>query len=170
MNICLRCPLHKTKINRIVGVGLPSVRFLFLCETPSVSEDLIGKGFVSDANRLLQEIIKRAGIDLSDCYFAYIVQCRACDAKKNPNRLPSEDEILFCMPNVLLALQEVNFQGVIFIDSLVDKYYRSRVHVPHIKITSPNLIKIKGGRASNLYIDTIQRLERFHDKIIGTGI
>lgn len=170
MNICLRCPLHKTKINRITGIGMMTARFLFLSETPSVSEDLIGKGFVSDSNKLLQEIILKSGIKLSDCYFSYMVQCRACDSKRSTNRLPTEEEILACMPNVLNVLGTLRFQGVVLIDSLVDKYYRTRVHVPHIKITNPNLIKIKGGRASNLYIDTIQKLERFHDKIISTGI
>lgn len=165
MNICLRCALHKSKINRIAGSGFDSARFLFIIETPAVSEDLIGKGFVSDANKLLMEIITKAGIPLTDCYFSYMVQCRACDSKRSSNRIPSEQEILACMPNVLETIGQINFQGAVLVDALVDKYYRARVHVPHIKITSPNLIKIKGGRASNLYIDTIQRLERFSDKI-----
>lgn len=165
MNICLRCQLHKSKINRIPGIGKPFARFLFITETPAMSEDLIGKGFVSDANKLLIEMIGKSGINLDDCYFVYMVQCRACDGKNKPNRIPSEQEILACMPNVLDTIGKISFHGVVLVDALVDKYYKTRVHVPHIMITSPNLIKIKGGRMSNLYIDTIRRLERFNDKI-----
>jgi uracil-DNA glycosylase family 4 len=158
--------LHKTKNNTLGGIGSANAKILFIQESPSFSEDLLGKAFISDGNKILKEMIVRAGISPTDCFFTYMVHCRACIKKDDMhNRLPNEAEILACMPNVLEIIQMVRYNGIVFIDALVEKYYKSKITVPHITLTSPNLIKIKGGKASNLFIDNLQKLERFYDKI-----
>ena len=158
---CQNCPLYKTRIRQVIGRGEPEARLVFIRESPSSSEDTLGRAFVSDSSKVLMEMIARVGIPIDECYFTYMVQCRA------GGRAPSAEEIMACMPNIGFELGVVQYSGAIFIGDVVEKYWKNRIKSPYVKLTDLNIIFAKGGPASNLFIDNLNKLERFYAKVQG---
>jgi len=76
-NDCIKCELHKTRNNVVIGVGNRNAEVLFIGEGPGENEDLKGEPFVGRAGKLLDDMLKI--IDLSrdnNVYIANIVKCR----------------------------------------------------------------------------------------------
>ncbi len=90
---CRKCRLWKNKKNAVPGEGNYSAEIMFVGEAPGKTEDEQGKPFVGKAGQLLNEILKRNGIDRKDVYITNVVKCRPPG-----NRNPLSDEIEACFP------------------------------------------------------------------------
>ncbi|MGA2091314.1 MAG: uracil-DNA glycosylase, partial [Endomicrobiales bacterium] len=100
---CTRCPLGKTRINFVFGVGNPRARLMFVGEGPGFDEDHKGEPFIGRAGQLLNKIIEAMGMLRSDVYIANIVKCHPMkDPSDNElranDRPPTAEEMACCLP------------------------------------------------------------------------
>jgi uracil-DNA glycosylase len=90
---CPLCKLARTRKNAVPGEGQISAKIMFIGEAPGRSEDEKGKPFVGAAGQILDNVLKKAGIERSQVFITNIVKCRPPN-----NRVPEEDELIACRP------------------------------------------------------------------------
>jgi len=90
---CPLCKLSRTRKNAVPGEGQVSAKLMFIGEAPGKNEDLKGKPFVGAAGRILDEAMKKAGLERSKVFITNVVKCRPPS-----NRVPEEDERTACRP------------------------------------------------------------------------
>jgi DNA polymerase len=90
---CPLCKLSRTRRNAVPGEGQVSAKIMFIGEAPGKNEDLEGKPFVGSAGRILDQAMKKAGIERSKVFITNVVKCRPPS-----NRVPEEDERIACQP------------------------------------------------------------------------
>ena len=90
---CPLCKLARTRKNAVPGEGQVFAKIMFIGEAPGRSEDEKGKPFVGAAGRILDDLLKKAGIERSQVFITNIVKCRPPN-----NRVPEEDELIACRP------------------------------------------------------------------------
>jgi len=100
---CNKCPLGKTKLNFVFGVGSPYSDIMFIGEGPGFQEDHKGEPFIGRAGMLLDKIIEAMGYKRSSVYIANIVKCHPMKDPSNPelknnDRPPTQQEMQTCKP------------------------------------------------------------------------
>ncbi|MDQ4101877.1 MAG: uracil-DNA glycosylase [Thermoproteota archaeon] len=90
---CPLCKLARTRKNAVPGEGQISAKVMFIGEAPGRNEDEKGKPFVGAAGRILDNLLRKAGIERSQVFITNIVKCRPPN-----NRVPEEDELIACRP------------------------------------------------------------------------
>ncbi len=94
---CTLCPLHKGRTNAVPGDGpIHDLNIMIVGEAPGRNEDLAGKPFVGSGGKLLDSILKEAGLNRSEVYITNIVKCRP-----PKNRKPKTHEVETCTSNYL---------------------------------------------------------------------
>ena len=87
------CALCSGRTNAVPGEGDANAKLVFIGEGPGATEDAMGRPFVGQAGKLLDEIIQAIGLRREDVYITNIVKCRPPQ-----NRKPLPDEMAACMP------------------------------------------------------------------------
>lgn len=134
---CTRCPLGKSRINFVFGVGNPKARLMFVGEGPGFAEDHKGEPFIGRAGQLLNKIIEAIGMLRSDVYIANIVKCHPMKDPSDPelrgnDRPPTPEEMACCMPYlerqieiikpaVICTLGTTASQGLLGVDTGISK-------------------------------------------------
>lgn len=97
---CKGCPLYLPATQTVFGEGPARARVLMIGEQPGSEEDLAGKPFVGPAGRLLDELLKKAGIDRRDVYVTNAVKHFKFDirGKLRMHQTPRQPEIQACFP------------------------------------------------------------------------
>src|ERR671939_508060 len=90
---CPLCKLARTRKNAVPGEGQLAAKIMFIGEAPGRSEDEEGKPFVGAAGRILNDLLKKVGIERSQVFITNIFKCRPPS-----NRMPEEDEVAACKP------------------------------------------------------------------------
>lgn len=90
---CQRCPLYKTKIKDVPGIGDQKAKVMFIGEAPGKEEDLIGEPFIGSAGKFLTEMIESIGLFRNDVYIANVLKHRPPE-----NRDPEPSEVEACWP------------------------------------------------------------------------
>ena len=90
---CPLCKLARTRKNAVPGEGQLAAKIMFVGEAPGRSEDEKGRPFVGAAGRILDDMLKKAGIERSEVFITNVVKCRPPG-----NRVPEEDEAAACRP------------------------------------------------------------------------
>ncbi len=90
---CPLCKLSRSRKNAVPGEGQLSTKIMFIGEAPGHSEDKEGRPFVGAAGRILDDLLKKAGIERSQVFITNMVKCRPPN-----NRVPKEDELTACRP------------------------------------------------------------------------
>jgi uracil-DNA glycosylase len=88
---CVRCPLHQTRTQVVVGSGDPDADVLFVGEAPGYHEDKDGVPFVGAAGKLLDKLLAGIGMTRADVFVANVLKCRPPG-----NRDPLAAEIEAC--------------------------------------------------------------------------
>jgi uracil-DNA glycosylase family 4 len=94
--VCTRCPLAKTRLHVVFGVGDSQTNLLFIGEAPGEQEDLKGEPFVGRAGQLLDKILAAIQMKREQVYITNILKCRPPN-----NRSPHASEIEQCEPYLL---------------------------------------------------------------------
>ena len=98
---CQRCKLAKLGRTQVVfGVVNPQASIMFVGEGPGFYEDQQGEPFVGAAGKLLNELLKSAGLSRAEVYIANVVKCRPPN-----NRDPEPDEVETCKPFLLQQIE-----------------------------------------------------------------
>jgi DNA polymerase len=93
---CQSCPLGRTRIRFVFGMGDPGARVLFVGEAPGADEDAQGLPFVGRAGQLLTKIIESTGaFKRNGVFIANVLKCRPPG-----NRTPQPEEVGPCLPHL----------------------------------------------------------------------
>jgi uracil-DNA glycosylase family 4 len=90
---CTRCELHQGRTQAVCGVGDTSADWLIIGEAPGADEDAQGEPFVGRAGKLLNEMLRAAGLTREQVFIANILKCRPPE-----NRDPKTAEVEQCLP------------------------------------------------------------------------
>lgn len=91
---CARCGLSAGRTHIVVDRGNPAAKVLIVGEAPGQNEDLEGKAFIGRAGKLLDSLLREAGIEPeTDVLIANVVKCRPPN-----NRPPTPQEAEACLP------------------------------------------------------------------------
>ncbi len=99
---CVRCELAKTRTQVVFGDGpyLPpgQIGIMIVGEAPGEDEDKQGKPFVGRSGRLLDSMLKQAGLERSQLWVSNTNKCRPVliEAGKYKNRAPTPAEQKAC--------------------------------------------------------------------------
>ncbi len=91
---CRLCALHSGRTHLVVDRGNPEASLLLIGEGPGAEEDRKGRAFVGASGKLLDEMLREAGLEPDeDLLIANVVKCRPPD-----NRPPKREEVDCCLP------------------------------------------------------------------------
>ncbi|MCK5554445.1 MAG: uracil-DNA glycosylase, partial [Deltaproteobacteria bacterium] len=76
ISICTRCDLHKSRRRAVPGEGSERARIMLVGEAPGREENIQGRPFVGRSGRILNEILKEAGLKREDLFITSVVKCR----------------------------------------------------------------------------------------------
>ena len=88
---CVRCPLHQTRTQVVLGSGDPDAELMFVGEAPGYHEDRQGIPLVGQAGKLLDKLLAGIGLTRGDVFVANVLKCRPPG-----NRDPLAAEIEAC--------------------------------------------------------------------------
>ncbi len=96
---CQKCPLHKDMpFSPVPGTGPSKANIMLVGEALGEEESLLEEPFVGKCGKLLNKIIKDAGMDRLKLYITNTVKCRPTKNNGKCNRPPTNDEIESCLP------------------------------------------------------------------------
>lgn len=142
----------------VVGRGDIPADLLFIGEAPGKSEDILGEAFIGAAGKLLEIMLKRAGLQSCKKYITNCILCRPCEGRGTDNRQPKSEEVLACRKNIFTIIRFVNPRQVIFIGQVAKKYF-GRDFPNALTITHPAALLREGGQASPSFLHNIRILE-----------
>ncbi len=91
---CTACGLHRTRLRAVPGEGPAPAPAAVIGEGPGAEEDRTGRPFVGRAGKLLDELLREAGIPREKLWVGNVVKCRAhTDGRDRP---PTNEEIDAC--------------------------------------------------------------------------
>lgn len=96
MLACQKCALRATCNQVVPGEGSAEAQIVFIGEGPGKKEDELGRPFVGQAGKFLDEMLGIIKLKREDVYIANVVKCRPPE-----NRDPSPEEAIICWPWLL---------------------------------------------------------------------
>ena len=124
---CQSCPLGKTRISLVFGVGNREADLMFVGEAPGQAEDEQGIPFVGAAGKLLDRYLYAVGIPRESVYIANILKCRP---PMNRDPLPEEEDacieylreqVALIDPKVIVCLGRISAMRLIKPDFKITK-------------------------------------------------
>ena len=106
---CTRCPLHKLMpltCKPVPGVGPSKARLMIIGEALGEDEAIAGLPFQGKCGRMLNNMLRDAGIERDSVFITNVVKCRPLKGKAN--RPPTKDEISKCSIHLSRELYEQN--------------------------------------------------------------
>ena len=99
---CGACGLYKTcNSPKMPVVGKGKKRILVIGEAPGAEEDKQNAPFVGASGKRLKKELRSLGIDLlQDCWVTNALICRP-----PKNETPTSDQLLYCKPNLRIAIE-----------------------------------------------------------------
>jgi DNA polymerase len=88
---CTACPLWKGRTLAVPGEGNFRAKIMFIGEAPGAEEDRQGRPFVGRAGKLLDQMLKVAGLSREEVFITSCVKCRPPG-----NRNPRAGELKAC--------------------------------------------------------------------------
>ncbi len=110
---CEQCTLRQGAKGVVFGDGNPKARIMFVGEGPGKTEDDTGKPFVGRAGRLLDFMLNSHGFSRAEVFIGNIVKCRPPG-----NRLPSNEEVQACLPNLKAQIKIIRPQIIVLLGAL----------------------------------------------------
>lgn len=87
------------KSNPVLGEGDPHAQIMFIGEAPGQKEDELGRPFVGQAGKMLDELLLSIGLKREQVYISNVVKYRPPE-----NRDPTPEEKEQCMPWLMLEI------------------------------------------------------------------
>lgn len=131
---CRACGLCESRRNTVFGVGPARADWMVIGEAPGENEDQQGEPFVGQAGKLLDNMLRAAGLNRrSNVYIANVLKCRPPG-----NRNPEPQEVAQCepflrrqvalvQPRIILAMGRFAVQTLLQSQEPVGRL-RGRVH------------------------------------------
>lgn len=91
VSVCKKCPLWQGTTQSVPGEGDLEARIMFIGEGPGFNEDRLGRPFVGQAGKLLDQLLDTISVRRQNVFIANVVKHRP-----PANRDPLPDEIEAC--------------------------------------------------------------------------
>jgi uracil-DNA glycosylase family 4 len=130
VEVCVKCPLWKTRKNAVPGIGNPESLLMFIGEAPGRSEDSMGKPFVGAAGKFLDELLSEIGFSRENVFITNIVKCRP-----PRNREPKPLEIETCALYLNRQIELIKPRFIITLGNVSTAQIFSRANLPFAGIT-----------------------------------
>ena len=125
LNPCGDCGLfNQVRSPRMSVSGKGRKNILIYGEAPGGTEDKIGVQFIGEAGKLLEDKLKKYGLDLHvDFYLLNAVNCRPTD-RRGSNRTPTTKEVKCCYSHVQSELKKINPDMIWLVGNIaLESYY-----------------------------------------------
>lgn len=108
---CRRCSLHETTGTVCIwGVGPKHADIMLIGEAPGADEEEQREPFVGASGKVINRLLKQAGLKRSQVYITNIVKCRPPG-----NRDPLVDEVGACLPYLLEEIMTVKPKVIVLV-------------------------------------------------------
>ncbi|MGV3483464.1 MAG: UdgX family uracil-DNA binding protein [Planctomycetaceae bacterium] len=105
-NRCTACSLHGPATQTVFGEGALSAKMMIIGEQPGDQEDIAGQPFVGPAGQMLNDVLRREGIERQDVYITNVVKhfkfvetdTQGGRGKRRLHKKPDSREIFACRP------------------------------------------------------------------------
>jgi len=88
---CRKCRLSETRMNAVCGEGNLNAEIMLVAQAPGEKEDKEGRMFIGPSGKVLDELLKSAGISRQAVYMTNLIKCALPKYRK-----PKQDEIEAC--------------------------------------------------------------------------
>ena len=124
---CRGCRLWKTASNRILGEGNLNSRVMLIAQAPGIVENENGKMFLGPSGKVLDELLKKAGVKRNEIYMTNLIKCMLPKYRK-----PKNDEIKECSRFLDMEIEIVNPEILVPLGFYATKYlfekYKINIH------------------------------------------
>lgn len=103
VSVCEQCRLHLSRKYSVPGEGPINAAILFIGEGPGFNENEMGRPFVGQAGKFLDELIGHAGFKRPEVFITNVVKCRPPE-----NRDPLPDELSACAVYLDKQIETIN--------------------------------------------------------------
>lgn len=103
VDACTACVLCKTPGKSVPGAGKDNAEVMFIGEAPGATEAEQGLPFVGKAGKLLNNMIRSAGLEREQVFIANI-----CKHRPPNNRKPTRGEMQACIPFLYRQIEAIN--------------------------------------------------------------
>lgn len=125
---CRKCGLWKTRKKPVVGEGPLDARVMLVGLGPGYHENLQGRPFVGAAGRLLNRLMRFAGLERGYVYITNVVKCYL------PDNRATEVQVKACTPYLDRQIGLVRPKLLVALGSVAAKYLLSRFSLPYSSI------------------------------------
>jgi uracil-DNA glycosylase family 4 len=110
---CKNCTLWKGATTQLLdGQGPPNAKFMFVGEAPGSEEDEAGVPFIGKSGKLLNKLMRHAGLRREDVFVTNAVRCKPPFVARKQKK-PTAKEINACRPHLERELKSVKPEMVI---------------------------------------------------------
>ena len=107
---CTLCRLWKTRNKVVFGEGPINAKIMLIGQAPGKQEDKVGKPFVGRAGKLLNKLLRKAGINRDECFITSVLKCFP-----PKNRKPKKQEIRKCKPYLLKQIELIRPKVIVLL-------------------------------------------------------
>ena len=166
--LCTRCGLHKNRHKAVPGEGPFDAKAMFIGEAPGREEDFQGRPFVGRSGKVLDEILKEAGLERDTIFITSVVKCRPPN-NRAPNRSEQETclwshtqrQIQIIQPKIICLLGGVAAEALLGIKRVSEK--RGRISEEAGYRFFPTYHPAAAGRSRAWYQALSQDMKRLRE-------
>src|SRR3954447_4803879 len=143
---CTKCPeFVATRTQVVFGAGNADADLMFVGEAPGVNEDRMGRPFVGQAGKLLDQLLGEAGLERADVFIANVLKCRPPG-----NRDPHPVEIENCQDYLMRQLDLIEPKVVCTLGNFATKLLRGD-NAGITRVHGRDEVRVIGTRPVRLY-------------------
>ena len=143
---CTNCPeLAATRTQVVFGAGNADADLMFVGEAPGANEDRMGRPFVGQAGKLLDQLLQEVGLERADVFVANVLKCRPPG-----NRDPHPVEIENCQAYLLQQLELIQPKVVCTLGNFATKLLRGD-NAGITRVHGRDEVRVIGTRAVRLF-------------------
>src|SRR3954466_7058107 len=143
---CTKCPeFVATRTQVVFGACNADADLMFVGEAPGTNEDRMGRPFVGQAGKLLDQLLQEVGLQRDDVFIANVLKCRPPG-----NRDPHPVEIENCQDYLMRQLDLIEPKVVCTLGNFATKLLRGD-NAGITRVHGCEEVRVIGTRAVRLY-------------------
>jgi len=143
---CAKCPeLAATRTQVVFGAGNADADLMFVGEAPGANEDRMGRPFVGQAGKLLDQLLLEVGLERADVFISNVLLCRPPG-----NRDPHPVEIENCQDYLMRELELLEPRVVCTLGNFATKLLRGD-NAGITRVHGREEVRVIGRRTVRLY-------------------
>src|SRR3954447_1342433 len=143
---CTKCPeFVATRTQVVFGAGNADADLMFVGEAPGANEDRMGRPFVGQAGKLLDQLLAEVGLERGDVFISNVLLCRPPG-----NRDPHPVEIENCQDYLMRELDLIQPKVVCTLGNFATKLLRGD-NAGITRVHGRDEVRVIGTRAVRLY-------------------